>query len=153
MRSSFQILGTGGVLCFLALSAWGQNGGQTKPPPAPQVSTLSLPNGTASQAYRGMLIVIGGTKPYKWSLAGGSLPPGLRLNDSGAITGTPCGDSGTWWATFQVKDAKSLKAKKSLSILIGFAPLQITTTALSKGNVGVPYLAKLEARAGVPRCP
>ena len=118
-----------------------------------QVSTMALPNGKASQPYRAMLSVNGGTRPYTWSVVAGSLPPGLTINNSGTVSGIPCGDSGTWWATFQVTDARTRTAKKSLSIFIAVAPLEITTTSLSKATVGVRYSANLRATAGVPRCP
>ncbi len=49
------------------------------------------------------MTVGGGTAPYTFSLASGTLPAGLTLNTStGAITGTP---SATGTFTIQVKDA------------------------------------------------
>lgn len=153
MRFSLRILGTAGVLCFLACSAVGEEIAPQLSVLQLQISSLALPNGMASQSYRAMLSVTGGKRPYTWRVAAGSLPPGLTFNGSGAIRGTPCGDSGTWWATFQVTDARGRIAKRSLSISVGVAPLQITTPSLSNGIVGVPYSASLEATAGVPRCP
>jgi len=153
MRFSLRILGAGGVLCFLAFSAMGAKRSPLMSFSQLQITTPALPSGVASQSYRAMLAVIGGTKPYRWRLAAGSLPPGLTFNNSGAIGGAPCGDSGTWWATFQVTDARGRTARRSLSIFVGVAPLQITTPSLSDGIVGVRYSASLEATAGVPRCP
>lgn len=35
------------------------------------------------------LAATGGTAPYSWQLAGGLMPPGVRLDPSGVITGMP----------------------------------------------------------------
>jgi len=153
MRFSLRILLAPGALCFLAFSAIGLQIAPLLPVTQLQVSTLALPTGIASQPYRAALSVRGGTQPYRWCVLAGSLPPGLTINNSGTISGIPCGDSGTWWATFQVTDARTRMAKKSLSIFIAVAPLQITTNSLSNATVGVRYSANLRATAGVPRCP
>ena len=64
-----------------------------------------LPNGVVNVAYTATLTASGGTSPYTWSIAGGSLPSGLTLNaGSGAITGTPTA-TGTFSFTVQVRDA------------------------------------------------
>src|SRR5215831_16080958 len=41
------------------------------------VATTSLPNGVPNVSYSATLAATGGTKPYTWALAGGSLPSGL----------------------------------------------------------------------------
>jgi hypothetical protein len=58
---------------------------------APPVSilTVSLPSGTVSQPYTTVLSAAGGTFPDVWSVTNGTLPPGLTLNSSGIISGTP----------------------------------------------------------------
>ncbi|BCA55593.1 hypothetical protein W02_27330 [Nitrospira sp. KM1] len=57
-----------------------------------QISTDSLPRGTAGQNYSAQLVAIGGTGGYTWGLSNSSppLPSGLSLNtSSGLISGTP----------------------------------------------------------------
>ena len=55
----------------------------------PTITTTSpLPAGTVGKAYRQLLTATGGVTPYTWSLASGSLPPGLTLNGD-VISGTP----------------------------------------------------------------
>jgi hypothetical protein len=84
------------------------------------ITTTSLTNGVTNVAYSATLAAAGGTMPYTWSIASGSLPAGLSLNAaSGAITGTPTA-AGALSFTAQVSDASSpaQKATKSLSITI-----------------------------------
>jgi hypothetical protein len=54
---------------------------------------ITTPNiltvGYLSVFYTKALATIGGTAPYTYSLAGGSLPPGLMLNSNGTISGMP----------------------------------------------------------------
>jgi hypothetical protein len=52
------------------------------------IHTVSLPKGFLHQAYHFQLEAEGGIKPLKWTLASGSLPPGINLEDSG-LQGTP----------------------------------------------------------------
>ncbi len=58
--------------------------------PTLTITTSSLPGATAGVAYSTALSASGGTTPYTWSIANGSLPAGLTLNaSSGLISGTP----------------------------------------------------------------
>lgn len=56
-------------------------------------SPVALPNGQVGTTYSSSLPLMskitGGIPPYTWTLSSGSLPMGLTLSPSGAITGTP----------------------------------------------------------------
>jgi subtilisin family serine protease len=122
------------------------------PVPPPAITTTSLPGGTVGVAYNETLAATGGTTPYSWSLASGTLPAGLTLDAStGAITGTPT-SGGTATFTAQVTDSgtPSRSDTQDLSIAIVVAPLAISTTSLPSGIVGVPYSQTLAATGGVP---
>lgn len=54
-----------------------------------QITTARPPNGTAHTAYPATQLQSSGAQSLTWSLAGGSLPPGLSLSPSGVISGTP----------------------------------------------------------------
>jgi len=57
--------------------------------PAPlSIITTSLPSGVLGYWYGATLEAKGGVWPRTWSLAGGSLPPGLNLDPPGVISGT-----------------------------------------------------------------
>jgi hypothetical protein len=92
--------------------------------PAPAgmtLATTALPAGAAGTAYSATLSATGGTQPYTWSVRGGSLPPGLRLNHkTGVISGTPQ-RPGTRKFTITVTDSgtpvrESLSAQFSITI-------------------------------------
>ncbi len=53
------------------------------------LSPASLPGGVQGSAYETTLTGSGGTGPYTFTLASGSTPPGVQLDDTGEIHGTP----------------------------------------------------------------
>jgi hypothetical protein len=73
--------------------------------PPLSVSTTSLPSGQVAVAYSATLAATGGTTPYAWTLTSGTLPSGLSLASSGAITGTPTAAASNVALTFKVTDA------------------------------------------------
>ncbi len=112
------------------------------------VATTSLPDGTVGVAYSQTLTASGGQTPYTWTNISGGLPPGLTLAANGVISGTPTTVVTTNF-TVQVKDATNGIATQSLSLTIQApAPLQITTTSLPNGTVGVAYNQTLAASGG-----
>jgi hypothetical protein len=71
------------------------------------ITTVSLPDATVGAAYDQTVQASGGTMPYTWSIALGSLPNGLSLDPStGEITGTP-NSTGLSSFTVQVTDSSS----------------------------------------------
>lgn len=110
-------------------------------------SSGSLSSGVVGTSYSASLSAAGGTGPYTWSVAGGSLPGGLSLDAAtGQITGTPTA-AGTFAFSVQVRDANGATASGSLSISIA-VPLSINTGSLGNGVVGVAYSASLSAAGG-----
>ena len=58
--------------------------------PVVTVTTATpLPGATVGTPYSHSLTATGGTGPYTWALASGSLPAGLSLSPAGVVTGTP----------------------------------------------------------------
>jgi hypothetical protein len=95
-------------------------------------------------SYEEDIYVTGGTPPYTFSLASGSLPSGLSLDsDDGIISGTPDeGTAGTYNITIGVTDSSSphIYAQKSYSLVVekGFyeAIIKISST-LAAGETDV----------------
>ena len=113
----------------------------------PVINTSTLPNGNAGVSYSQSLSASGGTPPYTWTVASGSLPSGLSLSTGGAITGTPAA-AGTASFTVQVKDATGVTATKALALTI-ISSLTITTVSpLTSGEVSVAYSVTLAATGG-----
>ena len=84
-----------------------------------QAVTPPLPAGAVAAGYTANLVAKGGVAPYTWSLTGGQLPSGLKLNPTtGIISGIPILATTSNFSV-QVEDANSTKsAVQSLSIVI-----------------------------------
>jgi hypothetical protein len=109
----------------------------------------ALDPGFADQAYTAYFFVIGGAAPYTWSLVSGQFPPGLSLttfsdprdaNDE--LAGTPT-TTGTYTFTMRVTDYNGQQATQQFTVTV-HPPLQITTTTLPAGTVGVSYRHDLD---------
>lgn len=91
-------------------------------PPLPlAVTTMILPGTSVNAAYPATTLqASGGVPPFSWSILSGSLPPGLTLASSGAISGTAT-QSGNFPFVVQVTDSQNLAmtASKGLVISVG----------------------------------
>ena len=81
-------------------------------------STSGLPAASVGVPYSGALVVSGGTGPYTWSLASGSLPPGLAVSGQGLISGTPT-QAGTFGFTMRVNDTTGASADGVVVLDVG----------------------------------
>ena len=107
--------------------------------PAPLViTTSSLPDGSVGGLYSAAVQSTGGTGAISWSIVGSSLPPGLALSTTGAITGTPTA-AGTVNVTFQAADSGSPQQIKQATLPITINQLMITTTSLLNPMLGEAY--------------
>jgi RHS repeat-associated protein len=104
--------------------------------PAPsqlQITTDSLPAGSASQSYSVQLTATGGSDSYTWSLSSGSLPSGFSLNPSGVVSGTPplAVTSTPVTFTVQVVDTSTLQHDEAtLSLEVAAQPERVSSAAL-----------------------
>ncbi len=119
-----------------------------------EITPTSLPDGEVGEAYTATLEATEGTEPYTWSISDGSLPDGLTLDSAtGVISGTPTTE-GDYSFTVQVQDSSDpvLSDTEEFSIDIETeapAALEITTTGVDDGQVGVAYTdTTLEATGG-----
>jgi hypothetical protein len=102
------------------------------------VSTASVPGATVGSLYPGtVLSALGGTAPYSWSVASGSLPPGLSLDaSSGTISGTPT-TGGTYGFTVGVSDSEQTPVTMTKDLSITVDPASTTTDlGVSASSVG-----------------
>ncbi len=127
---------------------------------------ISLAGGTGTSTlfpamvggtYYSMFSFSGGAAPYTWSVASGSLPPGLTLQTDSCCGPTDANDDvagtpttvGTYTFTMRVSDYDGQQATQQFSLTVA-PPLQITPTTLPAGTVGVPYSRDLPAQGGIP---
>jgi hypothetical protein len=112
-------------------------------------------------SYTAALAATGGTPPYHWALASGTLPAGLSLAASGVITGTPSSATNAAAIGLKVTDSASpgQSSARTLTLIISGAitsatgappPLVVTTKSLPTGEVDVAYAATLSASGGTP---
>lgn len=134
-------------LALLALPALGQ-----QQLPLNILSTSPLGFGVVGWKYSQILDASGGVSPYRWSLASGSLPPGITLNASLGFEGAPT-TGGTFTFTIRVTDNAANSATKAMSIdiiVLGAARPVITTSYLGDGVAGQAYSENLDALCGTP---
>ena len=111
--------------------------------------------GTVGQAFAQDFFLSGGAGPYTWSVAAGQLPPGLTLQTTAGprdanneLAGTPA-TAGTFTFTMRLADYAGQQATQQFTVTVD-PPLQISTTPLATGTVGVPYSRDLIAHGGAP---
>jgi len=75
----------------------------------PAARSVKLPVAHVGRRYVARLAAAGGAAPYRWRLAAGRLPRGLKLEAAGRITGVPT-KAARVQATFWATDASGLTA-------------------------------------------
>ena len=85
-----------------------------------RITSSSQPSGsvwsrTNRATYVADLAASGGNAPYKWSLAGGSLPPGLKLHRSTGVISGKATMAGRYSFTVQAVDRRTKRTKSAPS--------------------------------------
>lgn len=111
------------------------------------VTGAVLPDAGAGVAYPLTLQAAGGSAPYQWSVTSGSLPPGLTLSSSGAISGTP-NTAGSYRFTVQVKDASNTAASKEFTVTVTRSAQITSPQSLPAATAGTAYSYTLQAAGG-----
>ncbi|MBB5033349.1 putative Ig domain-containing protein [Prosthecobacter vanneervenii] len=108
-------------------------------------TTLTTP--VVGTAYSQTITASGGTAPYTYTLASGSLPAWASLSSAGVITGTP---TSTTAATFSVKatDANGCAGTLSYTLTPNCPAISITPVTSAQGIVGTAYSQTLTASGG-----
>jgi hypothetical protein len=110
------------------------------------ISTTALPPATRTGSYTAHLAATGGTAQRTWGRTAGTLPAGLSLSGSGALTGRPR-TTGSFPITVNVRDSVGRGASRSFRIVVA-APPVIRTTSLAPARHGHAYGQTLSAAAG-----
>lgn len=116
-------------------------------PTAPlAVTTVGIPAASLALPYSASLNASGGTPPYNWTIATGTLPQGIALTGDGHLTGVPA-TPGQFPLTLQVADAKGHSATLSLTLSVADArvapepdaPIDKSTNWSGYGLTGGPF--------------
>jgi hypothetical protein len=115
------------------------------------VVTTALPSATQLQPYSATLAASGGTPPYTWSVASGTLPSGISLSaTTGILSGTPSA-SGSFAFTVRATDASGATATRALTLAVAAAttnrPPAVSLTASRTGIVPVGATVTITANA------
>ena len=109
------------------------------------IVTGALPNGNVGTAYGFQLGTSGGTA-NSWTVTAGSLPAGLTLGNTGAITGTPTAAS---LSTFTVRASDGSRvATKQFTLGIA-EPVVVTAPDETTVKLGRTFLVSFSATGGV----
>jgi hypothetical protein len=72
-----------------------------------QMPAKQMPDGQVNESYSAAVTVVGGLRPYAWTLSSGALPAGLTLDPArGQILGAPA-STGTFSFVVEVSDSSS----------------------------------------------
>jgi hypothetical protein len=114
------------------------------------VNPATLPNGAVGTAYNQTVTASGGSPLYTFSISSGSLPAGLSLSSTGAITGSPT-TAGTSTFTITARDANGCTGSRLYSITIagaGCPVITVTPTTLPPAILLFPYTQTITATGG-----
>jgi Putative Ig domain len=96
---------------------------------------------TASQS------ATGGSGTFAWTLAGGTVPPGLELKPDGSLSGTPT-EPGQYTFAVKVADTEGRVTTLNATLVVA-AKLGIATVTLKPAKVGRAYRQKIARTGGV----
>lgn len=107
---------------------------------APAVLTVSpatLPAGVVGNAYSQSLSSSGGIAPYAYSLASGTLPPGIALSSAGVLSGTPT-SAGSYGFTVRSTDDAGYNTAVNYTVVVADAmPVAVDDSASTLANQAV----------------
>ena len=95
-----------------------------------QITTTSLPPGTLGQTYSASVSASGGTAPYSFSAASGSLPGGVSLDASGNLSGQPS-VPGTFSLSIRATDSSIPAQNTTASFSVTVAAPTLPTLTLT----------------------
>ncbi|HIJ86311.1 MAG TPA: S8 family serine peptidase [Desulfuromonadales bacterium] len=112
------------------------------------IPPVTPPSASTARAYGFKVPVIGGTRPFIWSVVTGSLPSGLSIDpNSGVINGIATAVGASTF-TLQATDAVNAKTTREMTINVYGSP-RITASTIPNGLAGYEYGYTFPAEGGL----
>jgi Putative Ig domain len=105
------------------------------------------PTATAYAPYSQALTTGGGTAPYTYVITEGTLPPGLTLAPTGALSGVPT-KAGTYQFTIKATDSLGFTTSRPYTVTIGWPALTFDPLRLKAGTQNKVYYGRVRAFGG-----
>ncbi len=112
--------------------------------PQLSITTVAIPDTQVGASYQEYIYTSDGVGDVSFSITSGALPDGMSITSygtSGVLYGTPT-TPGTYTFTVQAQDSRGAGVgtdTQEYSITVSAASINITTTSLPSGLVGLPY--------------
>jgi hypothetical protein len=120
--------------------------------PGPAIQPPTLPGGTSGVAYSQQLTADEGGDPVDatFSVGSGTLPPGLQLDGSGLLSGTPT-LGGIFTFAIDGTDATQLVGRRTYTVQVAVPGVHIAPATVAPAAQGVAYSQTLTAEfEGLP---
>ncbi|PPT45886.1 autotransporter outer membrane beta-barrel domain-containing protein [Xanthomonas arboricola] len=111
------------------------------------VAPSALPSATRGTAYSQTLSASGGTAPYTYALASGTLPAGITLASNGTLSGTATVE-GSFNFTVTATDANTFTATQAYALTVAGPNLVLPASTLPAGTAGQAYSAAITPATG-----
>ncbi|WP_374057830.1 putative Ig domain-containing protein [Xanthomonas sp. WHRI 6108] len=111
------------------------------------VAPSTLPAATRGTAYSQTLSASGGTAPYTYALASGTLPAGITLASNGTLSGTATVE-GSFNVTVTATDAGSFTGNQAYTLTVAGPNLVLPASTLPAGTAGQAYAAAITPATG-----
>lgn len=121
---------------------------QPTPPSGLVIAPQILPGGRANARYAQQLMVVGGTPPFRYTLAGGVLPSGMALLRAGMLVGVPDARVGQYRFTVGATDANWATTTLELVFTVLPPRMSFVTGRLPDARSGSAYRAQLAVAGG-----
>ncbi|WP_238229751.1 Ig domain-containing protein [Methylobacterium hispanicum] len=112
------------------------------------ISGLPPERVTVGDAYAFEFRSDGGSRPHRFAVAGGALPAGISLSDSGRLAGVPSSPGTTTGLTVEAVDADGRTARSPAFSVTVHDPLGISGKPATAAVVGEAYGAQFGAAGG-----
>lgn len=119
-----------------------------------EVASASLLPGFVGRPYEFPVVAFGGVPPFRWTVSGDPLVPGITFNADGLLSGTPA-VPGLANLTFRCTDAVGAFAEKRLVLRVvnGDNSVRLADDLLPDGRLGESYDEELRVAQGTGASP